>query len=74
MQVCYKSCPSTRENRGYHERYAQSTLGQPKGSSSKVKKVLGVCWDTVNDELLFEFNYLFDHGKWLVQLAGSMTP
>ena len=51
---------STRDS-SHHETYAQSTLGQPKGSSSKVKKVLGVCWDTVNDELLFEFNYLFDH-------------
>ena len=40
----------------HHETYTQSTLGQPKGSSSEVKKVLGVFWDTVNDELLFEFN------------------
>ena len=45
----------------HHETYAQRTLGQPKDNSSEVKKVLRVFWDTVNDELLFEFNYLFDH-------------
>ena len=44
----------------HKETYAQSTLGQPKSSHIREKRVLGVSWDTNKDELLFEFSYLFD--------------